>query len=914
MRTLCSGSSSLSLSRILLVLALATPSTFADAWLSTNPGSASANFGGSTVATDHLGNIISFSALDPTTPGLFVLMHAGTIGAELWRHPFPLSCQDKAQGAVSLDADGRILAVAGCRDSNSVYNGVAIKLDPITGTELWSTPLSGVVPTSVLGDSTRNVVAVGSRYGATDTDVDAVVMKLSGADGSVLWQTVINGAANSVDQANSGALTGSDDIVLGGKISDTAAYGKFFVAKLSQANGAEMWRYTIDADGQVTKVAIDAAGDVVASGESVLVGWCDIVVAKISGASGNQVWRTVYDSGGCDFANSLALDGNGDALIAASPTTAIYSVIKYSGADGTQLWRHDVSDSCGCTGGECREARAIAVDGANDVVATGYTPCSDATTVKLNHADGSEAWRTDIDLDDCADDGEGIAVDGAGNVAVIGEGFLKVGGVCAWPQGGQYFVEKLTAASGAPYSIPDQDADGMADGVDNCPAVANSDQADSNHDGVGDACTQAPICGDGNIAPGEECDDGASNSDSIPNACRTSCMLPKCGDGVVDLGESCDQGSANSDTIPNACRTNCAVASCGDGVLDNGEACDAGSGNSDTVADACRTTCTLSTCGDGVVDSGEQCDDHGTARLDGCSAVCTIEGGFQCSGAPSTCTMVPSPESKPQQKCLVAMNKGAVNVAAAWSAEAARCMHLVATSALDEFDEPVTAQSCLMSNVPVRVQKAMSKLAGQETRACLLKPEQRPVFAYQDSTTISSAAEAGALALLGDIFGDVPDNALITNSADKSGASCQAALQATTSKLLATSLDTFVSCKGGALSGKARHTGTGPVASLMELQADVLQCLSEARTTEKGRIRKAVSKLQASIAAKCGSSSVSTPLFELSPGCGAGSVGSLLDCAQRKAECRFCETANEADGLGISCDLYDDALANGSCQ
>lgn len=53
-------------------------------------------------------------------------------------------------------------------------------------------------------------------------------------------------------------------------------------------------------------------------------------------------------------------------------------------------------------------------------------------------------------------------------------------------------------------------------------------------------------CGDGDIDPGEECDDGAGNS-SLPNArCRTDCQLARCGDGVVDdaaaTPEECDRG------------------------------------------------------------------------------------------------------------------------------------------------------------------------------------------------------------------------------------------------------------------------------------------------------------------------------------------------------------------------------------
>lgn len=43
-------------------------------------------------------------------------------------------------------------------------------------------------------------------------------------------------------------------------------------------------------------------------------------------------------------------------------------------------------------------------------------------------------------------------------------------------------------------------------------------------------------------------------------------------------------------------------------------------------------------CGNGAVEAAEQCDDGNTANGDGCSAQCSTEDGYTCSGAPSTCT------------------------------------------------------------------------------------------------------------------------------------------------------------------------------------------------------------------------------------------------------------------------------------
>jgi cysteine-rich repeat protein len=51
-------------------------------------------------------------------------------------------------------------------------------------------------------------------------------------------------------------------------------------------------------------------------------------------------------------------------------------------------------------------------------------------------------------------------------------------------------------------------------------------------------------------------------------------------------------------------------------------------------------------CGDGLIESVEQCDDGDLNNEDGCSALCNIELGWECTGEPSTCTFgcVPTTE------------------------------------------------------------------------------------------------------------------------------------------------------------------------------------------------------------------------------------------------------------------------------
>lgn len=65
-------------------------------------------------------------------------------------------------------------------------------------------------------------------------------------------------------------------------------------------------------------------------------------------------------------------------------------------------------------------------------------------------------------------------------------------------------------------------------------------------------CT--PICGDGIVTAGEECDDGVN--DGGYEECAPGCVLgPSCGDGIVQEGEQCDDGNRlDGDGCGSSCR------------------------------------------------------------------------------------------------------------------------------------------------------------------------------------------------------------------------------------------------------------------------------------------------------------------------------------------------------------------------
>ena len=106
---------------------------------------------------------------------------------------------------------------------------------------------------------------------------------------------------------------------------------------------------------------------------------------------------------------------------------------------------------------------------------------------------------------------------------------------------------------------PDASGDTSEDVADPGPGDAvEPDTADADAGDVG--ADAASVCGDGVQEGDEACDDGAANSDTAKDACRTSCELPRCGDGVQDSGEACDDGNDdNLDGCTSACEPGAAV-------------------------------------------------------------------------------------------------------------------------------------------------------------------------------------------------------------------------------------------------------------------------------------------------------------------------------------------------------------------
>jgi hypothetical protein len=150
--------------------------------------------------------------------------------------------------------------------------------------------------------------------------------------------------------------------------------------------------------------------------------------------------------------------------------------------------------------------------------------------------------------------------------------------------------------------LADGDGDVDADACDNCPAVANGDQANNDGDDEGDVC-DTDDDNDGAL-------DGPDNCDLVANPAQTNT------DGDAE-GDSCDADDDN------------------DGVLDGPDACEAGAATgTDTDGDGCK-------------DVGEDLDDDNDTVADGsdnCPLVANVDQlDSDGDGTGNACDATPLP-------------------------------------------------------------------------------------------------------------------------------------------------------------------------------------------------------------------------------------------------------------------------------
>jgi hypothetical protein len=300
--------------------------------------------------------------------------------------------------------------------------------------------------------------------------MDIYVAKLD-VNGDHLWSKRFGnalyqyGTTTATDGAGNVLLTGvfQGAVDFGGGPLTSAGDVDIYLAKLD-ANGNHLWskRFGDPEYQSAITIATDSAGNVFLAG--LVVGIVDFgggpienaenFVAKLD-ADGNHLWSTSLGAHAMG-ATKFGIDDAGNVLFAGILEGDALAVAKLD-ADGNHVW-YKVFES------ESQHVIGIAIDSAGDVLITGYfrytvdfgsgplmsAGGADIYLAKLD-ANGNHVWSKRFgDSDDQYP--SRIAVDGAGNVLIVGDflGTVNFGGITLTAGSATFpedtFVAKLDAS------------------------------------------------------------------------------------------------------------------------------------------------------------------------------------------------------------------------------------------------------------------------------------------------------------------------------------------------------------------------------------------------------------------------------------------------------------------------------------
>ena len=236
-------------------------------------------------------------------------------------------------------------------------------------------------------DSSGNTILVGT---ATSTGVigssDGIVVKL-GPSGTLQWAKTY-GASTKLTTFYGVDIDSSNDIIVAGW-SEEPGYGSAdgIVMKLSGADGSITWQRELGgANTDVFyAVAVDSSGNVAATGQS-----NGDVITSYWNSSGTHQWqRTLAQSGTNELGSGICFDASGNVYIAANTQTSARAIIAKYNSSGTIQWQKQLSVST-----NIMQACDIAVDSSgNPHVMVGNQTANEAYTIKLDSSASSITWQ-----------------------------------------------------------------------------------------------------------------------------------------------------------------------------------------------------------------------------------------------------------------------------------------------------------------------------------------------------------------------------------------------------------------------------------------------------------------------------------------------------------------------------------------
>src|SRR3989339_140550 len=248
-----------------------------------------------------------------------------------------------------------------------------------------------------------------------------------------LWTKTYNGATNGNDYGMGIAVDISGNIYVTGYESVTGQGNNIWTRKYDN-NGSEVWTKThngvTDGSDQGRGIAVDSSGNVYAIGNEEITGQSANIWIRKYDNNGAEIWTRTYNgvANGVDMGSGIAVDISGNVYVTGSEEIAGHSyniwTRKYN-SNGAEIWTRTYNGAANSTD----SGIGIAVDDSGNVYVTGteeVTGQSYNIWTRKYDSSGSEVWtKTYNGSANASDYGNGIAVDGIGNIYVTGYTFVS---------------------------------------------------------------------------------------------------------------------------------------------------------------------------------------------------------------------------------------------------------------------------------------------------------------------------------------------------------------------------------------------------------------------------------------------------------------------------------------------------------